>query len=84
MGSWPLRSQYRHPGHLNECCRTHILADGETGHTQIGITIDLYSHVTATMQRDAVTAFEGLLGSTEGSKPGSEQDEEPESSSQRP
>jgi integrase len=30
------------------------------GHTQIGITLDLYSHVTATMQRDAVTAFEEL------------------------
>jgi integrase len=34
------------------------------GHTQIGITLDLYSHVTATMQRDAVQAFEELLGST--------------------
>jgi hypothetical protein len=33
------------------------------------------------MQRDAVTAFEELLGSTEGSKSGSEQDEEPESTS---
>jgi hypothetical protein len=42
------------------------------GHTQIGITLDLYSHVTATMQRDVVTAFQGLLGSTEGSKSGSE------------
>jgi hypothetical protein len=42
------------------------------GHTQIGITLDLYSHVTATMQHDAVTAFEELLGSTKGSKPGSE------------
>jgi len=30
------------------------------GHTQIGITLDLYSHVTATMQRDAVEAFEEL------------------------
>ena len=51
------------------------------GHTQIGITMDLYSHVTATMQRDAAAAFEGLLGSTEGSKPGSEQDERRQSSS---
>ena len=51
------------------------------GHTQIGITMDLYSHVTATMQRDAAAAFEGLLGSTEGGKPGSELDEEQESSS---
>ena len=51
------------------------------GHTQIGITMDLYSHVTATMQRDAFTAFESLSGSTEGSKPGSEQVEEPENRS---
>jgi integrase len=32
------------------------------GHSQIGITLDLYSHVTATMQQEAVRAFEGLLG----------------------
>ena len=51
------------------------------GHTQIGITLDLYSHVTATMQRDAVTAFEELLGSTKGSKSGSEQVEGPQSTS---
>ena len=51
------------------------------GHTQIGITLDLYSHVTATMQRDAVRAFEGLLGSTEGSKPGSEERQEPQNRS---
>lgn len=38
-------------------------------------------YVTATMQRDAVTAFESLLGSTEGSNNGSEQYEEPRSSS---
>jgi len=47
------------------------------GHTQVSITLDVYSHVTATMQRDAVTAFEELLGSTKGSKPGSEQNEGP-------
>jgi integrase len=47
------------------------------GHTQIGITLDLYSHVTATMQRDAVQAFEELLGSSQGSSRGSEDDEEP-------
>src|SRR6266487_4527422 len=46
------------------------------GHTQIGITLDLYSHVTATMQRDAVQAFEELLGSSQGSSRGSEDDEE--------
>jgi hypothetical protein len=32
------------------------------GHTQIGITLDLYSHVTATMQQQAVTALEDLFG----------------------
>jgi hypothetical protein len=51
------------------------------GHTQIGITMDLYSHVTATMQRDAVVAFEGLLGSAKGGTEGSKQDEEEQSSS---
>ena len=47
------------------------------GHTQIGITLDLYSHVTATMQRDAVQAFEGLLGSSQGSSRGSAEHQEP-------
>ena len=46
---------------------------------QIGITMDLYSHLTATMRRDAVT--ESLLGSTEGGSESSEQDEEPQRSS---
>jgi hypothetical protein len=36
------------------------------GHTQIGITLDLYSHVTATMQREAVEAVEELLASIHG------------------
>jgi integrase len=45
------------------------------GHTQIGITLDLYSHVTATMQRDAVQAFEELLGSSQGSNSSSKGDE---------
>jgi integrase len=36
------------------------------GHSQIGITLDLYSHVTATIQQEAVRAFEGLFGSQEG------------------
>ena len=31
------------------------------GHSQIGITLDLYSHVTATMQQEAVQAFGGCL-----------------------
>ena len=40
------------------------------GHSQIGITLDLYSHVTATMQQEAVRAFEGLFGSQVGSQEG--------------
>jgi hypothetical protein len=31
------------------------------GHTQIGITLDLYSQVTATMQHQAVNALGDLL-----------------------
>lgn len=31
------------------------------GHTRISTTLDLYSHVTPTMQRQAVAAFEALL-----------------------
>jgi integrase len=31
------------------------------GHSQIGITLDLYSHVTATMQQQAVTALDDLF-----------------------
>ena len=40
------------------------------GHSQIGITLDLYSHVTATMQQEAVQAFEGLFGGQVGSHEG--------------
>jgi|Tabmets5t2r1_1033131.scaffolds.fasta_scaffold21926_1 hypothetical protein len=35
-------------------------------HGPIAITLDLYSHVTATMQQEAVRAFEGQVGSQEG------------------
>ena len=45
------------------------------GHGQVGITLDLYSHVTATMQQDAVRAFEGLLGSQLGSQEGATEDQ---------
>jgi site-specific recombinase XerD len=31
------------------------------GHTRIGTTLDLYSHVTPTMQREAAMAMESLL-----------------------
>jgi integrase len=33
------------------------------GHSQISVTLDLYSHVTPTMQREAVQALDALLGS---------------------
>ena len=32
------------------------------GHSQVGITLDLYSHVTATMQAVAAEAMGRLLG----------------------
>jgi integrase len=32
------------------------------GHSQIGITLDLYSHVTPTMQAQAAAAMDGVLG----------------------
>jgi integrase len=38
------------------------------GHTQVSITLDRYSHVTATMQQAAVSALDGLLGSQLGSQ----------------
>ena len=37
------------------------------GHTQIGITLDLDSHVTATMLQHAADAFDELLGGQAGS-----------------
>jgi hypothetical protein len=45
------------------------------GHSQIGIALDLYSHVTATMQQEAVRAFEGLLGSQVGSQEAATEDQ---------
>lgn len=32
------------------------------GHTTVGITLDLYSHVTPTMQREAARAMDERLG----------------------
>ena len=37
------------------------------GHSQIGITLDLYSHVTATMQAVAAEAMGRLLSDQDGS-----------------
>jgi site-specific recombinase XerD len=33
------------------------------GHSQIAITLDLYSHVTPTMQKAATAALDAVLGS---------------------
>ena len=49
------------------------------GHSQIAITLDLYSHVTATMQQEAVRAFEGLVGSQVGSQEGASEHWNPSS-----
>jgi len=40
------------------------------GHSQVAITLNLYSYAMATMQQEAVQAFEGLLGSQVGSQEG--------------
>jgi Phage integrase family len=73
----PLLARARHPGirlhDLRHSAATLLLGLGiqpkivseMLGHSQIGITLDLYSHVTATMQQEAVRAFEGLFGSQE-------------------
>ena len=37
------------------------------GHTDVGITLDLYSHVTATMQHDAARNLDALFGGQVGS-----------------
>jgi integrase len=46
-----LLGQGVHPKIVSECL----------GHSQISITMDLYSHVTPTMQRQAADAMETLL-----------------------
>ena len=33
------------------------------GHSQVGVTLDLYSHVTPTMHRQAAQAFDEILRS---------------------
>jgi integrase len=55
---------------LRHSCATLLLGEGVhpkivsdlLGHSQIGITLDLYSHVTATMQAVAAEAMGRLLG----------------------
>ncbi len=38
------------------------IASEMLGHSKIGITLDLYSHVTPTMQQQAADALEEVLG----------------------
>jgi integrase len=61
---------------LRHSCATLLLGEGVhpkivsdlLGHSQIGITLDLYSHVTATMQAVAAEAMGRLLGGQDGYK----------------
>jgi hypothetical protein len=34
------------------------------GHTEVGVTLNLYSHVTPTLQQQAADALDDLLGDT--------------------
>jgi hypothetical protein len=38
------------------------VASERLGHSTIGITVDLYSHVSETMQREAASAMDAILG----------------------
>jgi integrase len=59
---------------LRHSCATLLLGEGIhpkivsdlLGHSQIGITLDLYSHVTATMHAGAAEAMGRLLGDQDG------------------
>jgi hypothetical protein len=42
-----------------------VVADG-LAHTQVSVTLDVYSHVTATMQRQAVDTLDRVLGGQNG------------------
>jgi integrase len=61
---------------LRHSCATLLLGEGVhpkivsdlLGHSQIGITLDLYSHVTATMQAVAAEAMDRLLGDQDDSR----------------
>lgn len=57
---------------LRHTCATLLLGQGVhpkvvsemLGHSDIGVTLNLYSHVTPTMQKQAVDALDDLLGET--------------------
>jgi integrase len=61
---------------LRHSCATLLLSEGVhpkivsdlLGHSQIGITLDLYSHVTVTMQAVAAEAMGRLLGGQDNSR----------------
>jgi integrase len=61
---------------LRHSCATLLLGEGVhpkvvsdlLGHSQIGITLDLYSHVSATMQAVAAEAMGRLLGGQDDSQ----------------
>jgi integrase len=38
------------------------------GHSSIGITLDIYSHVLPSMQAQAASAFDSLFGPSQGEK----------------
>lgn len=57
---------------LRHTCATLLLGEGVhpkvvsemLGHTDVAVTLDLYSHVTPTLQQQAADALDGLLGDT--------------------
>ena len=54
---------------LRHCCASPMLANGEhsrvvmetIGHSQIGLTMNTFSHVLPAMQRDAAAGLDALL-----------------------
>jgi integrase len=57
---------------LRHTCATLLMASGthakvvqeRLGHSQISVTLDTYSHVTPTMQREAANTMQGILQAT--------------------
>jgi hypothetical protein len=59
----PLPRPAAYAGHAAARPRVHPKVVSEMlGHTDVGITLDLYSHVTATMQHDAARNLDALFG----------------------
>jgi integrase len=61
---------------LRHTAATLLLAEGVhpkvvadlLAHTQVSVTLDVYSHVTATMQREAVDTLDRVIGRQNGSQ----------------